>query len=90
MLILHYWNRGITRMNLIQKISLFFELRSFGVSAWWARRLRVEVSRVRLFFIYFSFIGLGSPILLYLMMAWVLEHKHIFKFQRKRKTIWEL
>ena len=40
-------------MNLIQKISLFFELRSFGVSAWFARKMRVEVSRVRLFFIYF-------------------------------------
>lgn len=77
-------------MNLFQKITLFFELRSFGVSTWWARKFHVDVSRVRLFFIYFSFIGLGSPVILYLMMAWILEHKHIFKFQRKRKTIWEL
>lgn len=77
-------------MNLIQKISLFFELRSFGVSTWFARKLRIDVSRVRLFFIYFAFIGLGSPVLLYLIMAWILEHKHIFKLQRKRKTIWEL
>lgn len=77
-------------MNWVQKISLGFELRSFGVSTWFARKLRVEVSRVRLFFIYFAFIGLGSPVILYLMMAWILEHKHIFKFQRKRKTIWEL
>ena len=77
-------------MNLVQKISLGFELRSFGVSTWFAKKMRVDVSRVRLFFIYFSFIGLGSPVLLYLMMAWVLEHKHVFKFQRKRKTIWEL
>ena len=90
MLNLQHRKGGTEIVNLIQKISLFFELRSFGVSTWWARHLRVEVSRVRLFFIYFSFIGLGSPVLLYLMMAWVLEHKHIFKLQRKRKTIWEL
>lgn len=77
-------------MNIIQKIILFFELRSFGVSAWFARKMRVDVSRVRIFFIYASFIGLGSPVIIYLMMAWVLEHKHIFKFQRRRKTIWEL
>lgn len=77
-------------MSLFQKITLFFELRSFGVSAWFARKMNIDVSRVRLFFIYFSFIGLGSPVILYLMMAWILEHKHIFKFQRKRKTIWEL
>ncbi len=76
--------------KLIQKIAFFFEMRSFGVSTWFARKLRVDVSRVRLFFIYFAFIGLGSPILLYLIMAFVLEHKHIFKFQRKRKTIWEI
>lgn len=76
--------------KLIQKIAFFFEMRSFGVSTWFARKLRVDVSRVRLFFIYFAFIGLGSPILLYLIMAFILEHKHIFKFQRKRKTIWEI
>ncbi|MGV6860332.1 MAG: PspC family transcriptional regulator [Putridiphycobacter sp.] len=74
----------------IQKIAFFFEMRSFGVSTWFARKLRVEVSRVRLFFIYFAFIGLGSPILVYLIMAFILEHKHIFKFQRKRVSIWEI
>lgn len=77
-------------MNTIQKIALFFELRSFGVSTWFARKTRVEVSRVRLFFIYVSFIGLGSPIIVYLIMAFVLEHKHLFKLQRRRKSIWEL
>lgn len=77
-------------MNIIQKIALFFELRSFGVSTWFARKTRVEVSRVRLFFIYASFIALGSPIIVYMIMAFVLEHKHLFKLQRKRKSIWEL
>ncbi len=74
----------------IQKIAFFFEMRSFGVSTWFARKLRVEVTRVRLFFIYFTFIGLGSPLIVYLVMAFLLEHKHIFKFQFKRKSIWEL
>ncbi len=77
-------------MNLIQKIALFFELRSFGVSTWFARKMHVDVSRVRLFFIYGSFIALGSPVIIYLIMAFVLEHKHIFKLQRKRKSIWEI
>ncbi|WP_083261315.1 PspC family transcriptional regulator [Crocinitomix algicola] len=75
---------------MIQKIALFFELRSFGVSTWFARKMRVDVSRVRLFFIYSSFIALGSPIVIYMIMAFVLEHKHIFKLQRRRKSIWEL
>jgi len=43
-----------------------------------------------LFFIYASFIALGSPIIIYMVMAFVLEHKHIFKLQRRRKSIWEI
>lgn len=76
---------------MIQKIVFFFEMRSFGVCAWWARKLGISSSRVRIGFIYSSFIALGSPLLLYLIMALILEHKHYFKFQRrKRSTIWEL
>jgi phage shock protein PspC (stress-responsive transcriptional regulator) len=78
-------------MKLIQKITFFFEMRSFGVCSWWARKLGINSSKVRLGFIYASFIALGSPLILYLAMAWILEHKHYFKFQRtRRKTIWEL
>ena len=77
-------------MSLIQKVALFFELRSFGVSTWLARKTKVEVAKVRLFFIYSSFIALGSPIIIYMVMAFILEHKHIFKLQRRRKSIWEL
>jgi phage shock protein PspC (stress-responsive transcriptional regulator) len=90
MLNLRHWKGDFKQMGLIQKIALFFELRSFGVSTWFARKMSIEVSKVRLFFIYASFIALGSPVLIYLAMAFILEHKHIFKLQRRRKSIWEL
>jgi phage shock protein PspC (stress-responsive transcriptional regulator) len=78
-------------MRTIQKIIFFFELRSYGVCSWLARKLGISSSRVRLGFIYASFVTLGSPLLIYLPMAWILEHKHFFKFQRKRRSsIWEL
>jgi phage shock protein PspC (stress-responsive transcriptional regulator) len=78
-------------MRTIQKIVFFFEMRSFGVCSWWARKLGINISKVRLGFIYASFITMGSPLILYLAMAWILEHKHYFKLQRKRKnSIWEL
>jgi phage shock protein PspC (stress-responsive transcriptional regulator) len=77
--------------RFIQKIIFFFEMQSFGVCAWWARKLGIESSRVRLGFIYFSFVALGSPVLIYLIMAWILQHKHYFLFQSKRKrSIWDL
>jgi len=78
-------------MSLLQKISLFFELRSIGVCQWWARKLGIEIAKVRTSFIYVTVIGLGSPLILYFIMAWLIEHRHYFWFGRKRKTtIWEL
>jgi len=78
-------------MRWINKVAFFFELRSYGVCEWWAKKLGIQTSKVRLGFIYSSFIALGSPLLIYLIMAWILEHKHYFKLQRrKRSSIWEL
>ena len=77
--------------RFLQKIIFFFEIQSYGVCGWWARKLGISTYKVKLGFIYFSFVALGSPILLYLIMAWILEHKHYFKLQQKRKTsIWEI
>jgi phage shock protein C len=78
-------------MRTIQKILFFFEMRSYGVCEWWAQKLGINTSKVRLGFIYASFVAFGSPLIIYLAMAWILENKHFFKFQRKkRSTIWEL
>jgi phage shock protein C len=78
-------------MRTIQKIIFFFEMRSYGVCEWWAQKLGINTSKVRLGFIYASFIAFGSPLIIYLVMAWILENKHFLKFQRKkRSTIWEL
>lgn len=77
--------------RLLQKIAFFFEMRSFGVCSWWARKFGIESNKVRLGFIYATCIGLGSPLIVYLIMAWVLEHKHYFLLRSKRKSsIWEL
>ena len=75
----------------LQKILFFFEMQSYGVCRWWAQKLGIRTTKVRLGFIYFSFVTLGSPLLIYLIMAWLLEHKHYFTFSTKRKkSVWEL
>jgi len=73
---------------ITQGISSYFEKFTFGVCAWWGTKLGIRTHKVRLFFIYLSFITFGSPLIIYLAMAFVLEHKEIFK--PKRSTIWEL
>jgi len=75
---------------MIDKIIDYFELQAFGVCEWWGRKLGIRVQRVRLAFIYFSFLTLGSPLIVYLCMVFVLENKEYFKLNKKRKTIWDL
>lgn len=76
---------------MIKSIFNFFEKKAFGVCSWWGRKLGIRPHKVRIYFIYFSFITVGSYLLLYLIMAFILEHKEFFKFfKKKRKTIWDL
>lgn len=77
--------------SLVVKINFFFELKSYGVSTWIARKTGISLTKVRLGFIYASFVTLGSPLLIYLPMAWILENKHRFKLQKRRSgSIWEI
>lgn len=74
---------------MITKISSFFEKQAFGVCEWWGEKLQLKISRIRLFFIYLSFLTFGSPIIIYLIMAFILEHKEYFKLG-KRKSVWDV
>jgi len=75
---------------MIQSILGYFEKQSFGVFKWWGDKLGMRASGIRLFFIYISFITFGSPLIIYLTMAFILEHKEFFKFKKRRKTVWDL
>ncbi len=74
---------------MIKKIKAYFEEKAFGVCAWWGEKLQLRTSKIRMFFIYISFLTLGSPLIIYLIMAFILEHKDYFKF-KKRRSVWDL
>lgn len=76
-------------MRLIaNKIQTYFERQAFGVCEWLGEKLDMEIAQIRLFFIYLSFLTLGSPLVVYLIMAFLLKHKHYFK--RRPSTVWDL
>jgi phage shock protein C len=76
---------------MINKIKDFFEKRAFGVCEWWGKKLGMRSSKIRLAFIYLSFITVGSYFVIYLIMAFILDHKQYFKpWSTKRKSIWDL
>lgn len=73
---------------MIQEIKDHFERKAYGVCEWWGDRLDFDTNSIRVYFIYLSFLTLGSPLVIYLVMAFVLKNKNWFK--PKRTTIWEL
>ncbi len=76
---------------MISKIISWFEQQTFGVCEWWGKKLGISTTRIRMYFIYLSFFTFGSLIILYFVMAFMLEHKEYFKlFRTKRPSIWDI
>jgi phage shock protein PspC (stress-responsive transcriptional regulator) len=73
---------------MIERIKGYFEKKAFGVCDYLGNKIGVESSTVRLYFIYLSFITLGSSLIVYLIMAFFIEHRYLFK--KKKKTVWDL
>lgn len=71
----------------MESIKYFVEKRVYGVCSYLGERFGISSSRIRLYFIYTSFITMGSPIIIYLVMAFWLNVK---KYIRARKTLWDL
>ncbi|HYG17627.1 MAG TPA: PspC family transcriptional regulator [Ohtaekwangia sp.] len=72
--------------RLTDKIQHFFESYAFGVCTHLGEKLGIATSSIRLFFIYASFLTVGSPVIIYLSIAFVMNmRKHL----RKRKPVWD-
>jgi phage shock protein C len=71
----------------MDNIKFFVEKRVFGVCSYAGEKFGISSSRIRLYFIYTSFITMGSPIIIYLVMAFWLNLK---KYIRLNKTVWDL
>jgi phage shock protein PspC (stress-responsive transcriptional regulator) len=72
--------------GLISEIQLFFEKHAFGVCTALGEKMGIATSSIRLFFIYASFLTFGSPIIIYMSLAFILNmRRHL----RRRSTIWD-
>jgi phage shock protein C len=71
-------------MNWLRNL---MEHSAFGVCSYLGNKMGVASARVRMYFIYLSFATLGSPIVVYLFIAFWLNIKSYIK--RSRSWIWE-
>ncbi|MCB9034361.1 MAG: PspC domain-containing protein [Chitinophagales bacterium] len=64
------------------------EANVYGVCAYLGRKMAIPSKKVRLFFIYTSFIALGSPIIIYLILTFILNLK--YSIRSKRVPVWDI
>ncbi|MBN8577704.1 MAG: PspC domain-containing protein [Cyclobacteriaceae bacterium] len=70
----------------MRQIQLFFEKQAFGVCTALGDKMGIATSSIRLFFIYASFLTFGSPLIVYLSLAFIMNmRRHL----RRRSTIWD-
>lgn len=70
----------------MERIQQFFESQAFGVCTKLGEKLSLSTSSIRLFFIYASFLTFGSPLIIYLALAYVINiRKHL---RRRQNPVW--
>jgi len=76
--------------NLIamKQFKNFIEFHAFGVCAYLGEKFGVPTSLIRLFFIYTTFITVGSPVIIYLSIAFFLKFKNRY-FSKKQSMLWD-
>jgi phage shock protein C len=72
----------------MKRLQYFIESQAFGVCAALGEKLGFATSSIRLSFIYLSFLTFGSPVIVYLVLAfWLNLRKHL---RRERSTVWDV
>jgi len=67
----------------MQKLREFLELHAFGVCNAIGEKMGIATSRIRMWFIYISFLTFGSPIIIYMILAfWMKMKDYIFSAKR--------
>ncbi len=67
-------------MNRLRRI---IEWNAFGVCTYLGEKLRISTNTIRKYFIYISFLTLGSPVLFYFIVAFWMNVKQYIWFSRR-------
>ncbi|MFY0643871.1 MAG: PspC domain-containing protein [Bacteroidia bacterium] len=64
------------------------EHHAFGVCSAIGDKFNISVSRIRMYFIYASFLTFGSPVIIYLVLAFFLNLRHYIR--ERDRSVWDL
>ncbi|MBO9733116.1 MAG: PspC domain-containing protein [Chitinophaga sp.] len=67
----------------MNRIKDFVEWKAFGVCAAIGEKLGVATYRIRIFFIYATFLTMGSPLIVYMILAFWVNMKNYIQNARR-------
>ncbi|WP_026994497.1 PspC domain-containing protein [Flectobacillus major] len=70
------------------KFKYFVEQHVFGVCTRIGEKFGISIGSIRLYFIYTSFLTMGSPIIIYLVLAFWMNIRKYLR-QRNNPSVWE-
>ena len=71
---------------MVQRIITFFERYSFGVCTYLGGKFNISINKIRLFFIYSSFLAVGFPLVFYIFAGIVLDIRNYVRRVHTRLT----
>lgn len=73
---------------MLNRLRYFFERQAFGICAKVGEVLGISSSIVRMYFIYLSFLTLGSPIIAYFFVAFWMNVKRYLRGETRTKELY--
>jgi phage shock protein PspC (stress-responsive transcriptional regulator) len=73
---------------MLKNIKRLIEWQMFGVCTALGKKMGISIQRIRMWFIYISFFTLGSPIIIYFVMAFWREMKNYMNMARRNPAKW--
>ncbi|GAA4319467.1 PspC domain-containing protein [Compostibacter hankyongensis] len=66
----------------------FMEWQAFGVCAAIGEKMGIATSRIRMWFIYISFLTMGSPLIVYMVLAFWMNLKRYIAYAQRNPLRW--
>jgi phage shock protein PspC (stress-responsive transcriptional regulator) len=67
----------------MKRLKQFIEWQAFGVCTAIGEKMGIATERIRMWFIYISFLTLGSPVIVYMIMAFWMNMKRYIMAARR-------
>jgi phage shock protein PspC (stress-responsive transcriptional regulator) len=77
------YQKSLHNFETMEQFRHFVESRIFGVCTWMGEKMGVSTSSIRKYFIYVSCLTIGSPVVIYLFLAFWLNIKAYIQNSRR-------